>query len=44
MARCNLGDWGGLDDYREAITLATEAGQGREVSVLHNNLRDALAD
>ena len=29
---------GGLDDYREAIALATEAGQGREVALLHNNL------
>ena len=29
--RCHLGDRGGLDDFREAITLATEAGQGREV-------------
>ena len=39
---CDLGDRGGLDDYREAITLATEAGQGREVALLHNNLGCAL--
>jgi class 3 adenylate cyclase/tetratricopeptide (TPR) repeat protein len=38
MARTDLGDAGGLDDYREAIELATEAGQGREVALLHNNL------
>ena len=38
MARSNLGDPGGLDDFREAIVLATEAGQGREVAILHNNL------
>ena len=38
MARVNLGDAGGLEDFREAIELATEAGQGREVAVLHNNL------
>ena len=38
MARALLGDAGGLDDFREAIELATEAGQGREVAVLHNNL------
>ena len=38
MARVNLGDRGGLDDFREAIALATEAGQGREVALLHNNL------
>jgi tetratricopeptide (TPR) repeat protein len=37
-ARSNLGDAGGLNDFREAIQLATAAGQGREVAVLHNNL------
>ena len=42
LARCHLGDRGGLDDFREAITLATEAGQGREVALLHNNLAYAL--
>ncbi len=38
MARASLGDTGGLEDFREAIALATEAGQGREVALLHNNL------
>jgi class 3 adenylate cyclase/tetratricopeptide (TPR) repeat protein len=38
MARADLGDPGGLADYRDAIELATEAGQGREVALLHNNL------
>ena len=38
MARADLGDPGGLQDFREAIELATEAGQGREVALLHNNL------
>ena len=38
MARADLGDPGGLEDFREAIELATEAGQGREVALLHNNL------
>jgi class 3 adenylate cyclase/tetratricopeptide (TPR) repeat protein len=42
MARCNLGDPGGVEDYREAIEIATEAGQGREVALLHNNLGIAL--
>ena len=42
LARCQLGDRGGLDDFREAIALATEAGQGREVALLHNNLAIAL--
>ena len=38
MARADLGDPGGLEDFREAIELATEAGQGLEVALLHNNL------
>lgn len=38
LARATLGDAGGLADLREAIELATEAGQGREVASLHNNL------
>ena len=38
LARCSLGDSGGLDDFREAIELATEAGLGSEVAMLHNNL------
>ena len=42
LARSNLGDRGGLDDFREAITLATQAGQGREVAILHNNLGASL--
>jgi tetratricopeptide (TPR) repeat protein len=42
LARIGLGDPGGLEDMREAIALATEAGQGREVAVLHNNLGDSL--
>jgi class 3 adenylate cyclase/tetratricopeptide (TPR) repeat protein len=37
-ARASLGDGGGLEDFREAMELATEAGQGREVAMLHNNL------
>jgi class 3 adenylate cyclase/tetratricopeptide (TPR) repeat protein len=36
--RCALGDPGGLQDIREATALATQAGQGREVALLHNNL------
>jgi class 3 adenylate cyclase/tetratricopeptide (TPR) repeat protein len=41
-ARAGLGDRGGLDDFREAIALATEAGQGREGAILHNNLAGSL--
>jgi class 3 adenylate cyclase/tetratricopeptide (TPR) repeat protein len=36
-ARASLGDPGGLQDFRDAIELATEAGKGREVALLHNN-------
>ena len=43
LARANLGDAGGLHDLREAIGLATRAGQGREVGVLHSNLGAAIA-
>ena len=43
LARRSLEDRGGLDDMREAITLATGAGQGQEVANLHNNLGVALA-
>ena len=42
LARCQLGDQGGLDDYREAIALASRAGQGREIASLHNNYAMAL--
>jgi class 3 adenylate cyclase/tetratricopeptide (TPR) repeat protein len=38
ISRNGLGDPGGLEDMRQAIALATKAGQGREVAVLHNNL------
>ena len=41
-ARADLGDPGGLEDMREAIVLATQAGQGHETAVLHNNLGIAL--
>ncbi|MDP9232431.1 MAG: AAA family ATPase, partial [Actinomycetota bacterium] len=42
LARSSLGDLGGLEDMGEAIGLATQAGQGREVALLHNNLGMAL--
>ena len=37
-ARTDIGDAAGIEDMREAIRLATNAGQGREVALLHNNL------
>ena len=42
LARAELGDPGGLEDMREAISLATQAGEGREAALLHNNLGEAL--
>ena len=41
-ARAGLGDPGSPQSFREAIALATEAGQGREVALLHNNLGTTL--
>jgi tetratricopeptide (TPR) repeat protein len=38
MARCEVGDEAGLDDMRAAIDVAIEAGDGRDVGILHNNL------
>jgi tetratricopeptide (TPR) repeat protein len=38
LARASFGDRGGLDDYRKAIALATEAGQGSAAAALINNL------
>ena len=37
LARTDLGDAGGLDDFREAIAIATEAGLGREAANHRNN-------
>ncbi len=42
LGRCNLGDAGGLQDFAEALELATQAGQGREAANLYNNLGVAL--
>jgi class 3 adenylate cyclase/tetratricopeptide (TPR) repeat protein len=42
LARSYLGDPGGLEDMRRAISLATQAGQGREVAVLLYNLGELL--
>jgi class 3 adenylate cyclase/tetratricopeptide (TPR) repeat protein len=40
--RAGLGDPAGLDDMREAIDLATAAGQGRDAAVQLNNLGISL--
>lgn len=36
--RAGLGDEAGLDQMRQALELATTAGEGREVALLYNNL------
>ena len=38
MARANLGDPGGLEDYREAIALGIQEGGGQRVAMAYNNL------
>jgi class 3 adenylate cyclase/tetratricopeptide (TPR) repeat protein len=43
LARCDLGDPGGLADYREALAIATEAGQGHEAAVIYANLGETLS-
>ena len=42
LARCDLGDRAGLEDFRDAIALATEAGQGREAGVMYGNFGETL--
>lgn len=37
-SRMDIGDSAGAEDMREAILLANQAGQGREVALQHNNL------
>jgi class 3 adenylate cyclase/tetratricopeptide (TPR) repeat protein len=43
MARCDLGDPAGLEDFREALASATEAGQGHEAAVIYANLGETLS-
>ena len=42
LARADRGDIGGLEDMREAIMLAIDAGQGHEAAGLHVNLSASL--
>lgn len=37
-SRADIGDPAGIDDMREAIRLATQAGQGAAVAITYNNL------
>jgi class 3 adenylate cyclase/tetratricopeptide (TPR) repeat protein len=41
-ARCDLGDWGGLDDLREALELGLRLGLGRPSALAYGNLGDRL--
>jgi class 3 adenylate cyclase/tetratricopeptide (TPR) repeat protein len=43
IARSDSGDAGGIEDMREAIRLATQAGQGREAAVIYSNLGETLS-
>ena len=42
MARCDLSDFGGLDDLRQALQLAQEVGAGNDAAVLYNSLAEPL--
>ena len=42
VARCDLGDAGGLDDMRDAIAQATLTGQGAGAATVYNNLGVSL--
>ena len=37
-ARCDLGDFGGMDDLRAGLALGLELGSGYDTAVLYNNL------
>jgi len=42
VARCHLGDAGGIEDLREALRLALEQGLGRETAVTYGNLAGTI--
>jgi tetratricopeptide (TPR) repeat protein len=42
MARCDLSDFGGLDDLRQALQLAQEVGAGSDAAVLYVSLAEPL--
>jgi class 3 adenylate cyclase/tetratricopeptide (TPR) repeat protein len=42
MARCDLGDLGGLDDLRQALQLAHQIGAGNDAAVLYVSLAEPL--
>ena len=42
MARCDLSDFGGLDDLRQALQLAQKVGAGNDAAVLYVSLAEPL--
>jgi class 3 adenylate cyclase/tetratricopeptide (TPR) repeat protein len=42
MARCDLGDFGGMDDLRSALALGLELGSGYDTAVIYNNLAEPV--
>jgi tetratricopeptide (TPR) repeat protein len=42
MARCDLSDFGGLDDLRQALQLAQEVEAGNDAAMLYLNLAEPL--
>jgi len=42
MARCDLGDFGGMDDLRTGVALGLELGSGYDTAVLYNNLAEPV--
>ena len=41
-ARCDLGDFGGMDDLRAGLALGLELGSGYDTAVLYNNLAEPV--
>src|SRR5215218_2007840 len=41
-ARCDLGDFGGMDDLRTGLALGLELGSGYDTAVLYNNLAEPV--
>ena len=42
MARCDLGDFGGMDDLRSGLALGLELGSGYDTAVIYNNLAEPV--
>jgi len=42
MARCDLGDFGGMDDLRTGLALGLELGSGYDTAVLYTNLAEPV--